>query len=91
MQVYSKFRFFLSIFLYLWCLDFEMSGVTTNTRDVGYIPFSREYERCHQTYVLLALREIFQLKLNLISELIISLILYNPLLANLWKFRKSSR
>ena len=40
---------------------------------------------------LLALREIFQLKLNLISELIISLILYNPLPANLWKFRESSR
>ena len=43
LQVYCKFRFFLSIFLHLRCLDFEMSGVDTNTRDVGYIPFSREY------------------------------------------------
>ena len=42
-----------------------MSGVNTNTRDVGYIQFSREYVRCRQThYTLLAWREIFQLKLS---------------------------
>ena len=72
-----------------------MSGVNTNTRDVSYILFSREYVRCRQThYTLLALRKFLTevvtisglnliLKSNVIPELIISLILYISLLVNL--------